>query len=350
MEILSYCFIDENSNIISSKYEDLNLLPASNMKLITGHALYCILGKDYKMNTKFNIEKNILYISGDPTPLLTFKELYNISKRLNIKNINDIKFDNIYDDKYYGDGWSIDDIKFCYSQKIEPYTVNEGCICHNSSFNQKPFDNLHDNNLFPYNNHKDLFSKFIFYSGSDDGSNDQIIYENTLKNILRHIEIFSCNFSAEVMFKYLSYIKNGKGTFNESSKIIKKFVDSFYGENDLYIADGSGLSRLNLVNTYFLSNFIHKINKNDNEFLHLLPASHGHNGTMKDRFYNLKNYNIMAKTGTLNHCSLLSGLIEEENISFSIAINNSNLSEKEREDKIDKLLANKIKNLNSNHI
>ncbi len=345
MEILSYCFVDENSNIISSKYENLNLLPASNMKLITGYALYNILGKDYKMETKFDIEKNTLYISGDPTPLVTFEELYNISKNLDMKKVKEIKFDDIFDDKYYGDGWSIDDIKFCYSQKIEPYTVNEGCVCNNYSFNYKPFHNPHDNNLFPYNDHKDLFSKFLLHNINNNALNDHIIYRNNMKNILRHIEVFSCNFSAEVMFKYLSYIKNGKGISNESSRIIKKFIENFYGKNDLYIADGSGLSRLNLTNTYFLSTFICKINKNDNEFLHLLPDSKRNNGTIKDRFNNIKDYTIIAKTGTLTHCSLLSGLIEEKNVSFSIAINNSNLSEKERENKIDKLLVNKINKL-----
>ncbi len=345
MEILSYCFIDENSNIISSKYENLNLLPASNMKLITGYSLYNILGRDYKMETKFDTEKNTLYISGDPTPLLTFEELYNISKNLNGK-INEIKFDNIFDNRYYGNGWPIDDIKFCYSQKIEPYSVNEGCIWDNFSFNSKLFYNPHDNNLFPYNDHKDLFSKSILYNiSNNDASNDHIIYKNNLKNILRHIETFSCNFSAEVMFKYLSYIKNGKGISNESSRIIKKFIENFYGKNDLYIADGSGLSRLNLVNTHFLSTFIGKINKKDREFLYLLPSSKENNGTINNRFNNIKNYNIIAKTGTLDHCSLISGLIEEKNVSFSIAINNSNLSESEREYKIDKLLINEINKL-----
>lgn len=347
MEILSYCFIDENSNVISSKYEELNLLPASNMKLITGYSLYSILGKDHNMKTLFDLDGNTLHISDDPTPLLTFEELYNISQNLNgNKKVTKIKFDDIFDDRYYADGWSIDDTNFCFSQKIEPYTVNEGCICKNYSSAARPFHSPHDNNLFPYMDHKELFSNFLIDNINNiNSTSDHVIYRNNIKNILRHMEVFSCNFASEVMFKYLSYVKNGKGTFNESARIIKNFIGNFYGKNDIYISDGSGLSRLNLINTYFLSNFISKINKKDKEFLDLLPCSRKSNGTLKNRFGNIKNYNIIAKTGTLTHCSLLSGVIEEKNISFSIAINNSNLDENERETKIDKLLSNKISEL-----
>ncbi len=318
------------------------------MKLLTGYALYSIPGRDYTLRTIFNINDDKIHVSGDPTPLLTLEDLYKISENLRGKQkINSVEFEKIFDNNYYGRGWSMDDVKFCYSQKIEPYTVNEGCIYDNYMPESHEFHNPHDSNMFPYNAHRKLFSDFLIYNvnNSNNSINDNIIYGMDIKKILKHMEVMSYNFSAEVMFKYLSYVKNGTGISSESSKIIKNFIEKFYGKNDLYIADGSGLSRLNLINTLFLSEFVNKIYRQDDGFLQLLPDSRTGNGTLKNRFTDIKNYTIRAKTGTLDHCSLLSGIIEDKNISFSISINNSNLSENEGELKIDKLLKYRIDKL-----
>ncbi len=346
MEILSYCFLDENNNILLSNNENININPASNLKIITGYSIYKLLGKNHEFKTNFDIENDSIYISGDPTPLLQFYDLYNISKSLHGNSIiKNVFFDNIYDNKYYGKGWAIEDTKFCYAAKIEPYTVNEVCIPDNFDYTSSKFIKPHDNGMHPYYNNKKLFSEFLLYNinNKNNGNKKNYIYKNNIKDIINHIENVSCNFSIEVILKYLSYNKYGKGTWDKSIEIVNSFIKSFYGNMDnIRIADGSGLSRLNITNTFFISSFINKIYKNDKEFLLLLPGPG--KGTLKNRL-NKSSYIIYAKTGTLNGCSLLSGFIDNNKISFSIAINNSLNETGVNELKIDNLLLNKLKNL-----
>ena len=148
--------------------------------------------------------------------------------------------------------------------------------------------------------------------------------------------VYSCNYNIELLTKYLSYKIDGIGTWNRSKEIIKNFLNDFYGENDVNVDDGSGLSVKNLVTTEFMSNFIRKINNTNPEFLRFLPAPG--EGTLAKRFHNVKNFGIYAKTGTLFGTSFLSGISETNGISFSIGINNSISVENEREKLIDDIL------------
>ena len=68
--IFAYTFLDRYGNTIVSQNGQLPLMPASNMKIVTGYAAYRTLGKDFKFKTSFTDEGSKLSVSGDPTPLL----------------------------------------------------------------------------------------------------------------------------------------------------------------------------------------------------------------------------------------------------------------------------------------
>lgn len=344
MEITSFCFTDENNNILSSKSENVNITPASNLKIITGFTVYKILGKNFEFSTNFDTENNSFFISGDPTPLLNFYDILAISNAINSScKIKNVYFTDIYDDEFYASSWPVGDLKFCYASKIEPYTVNEGCIPENFDYKSLEFSNPHSNNMRPCSSNKELFAEFLIFHLNHKTGNGNIkhyVYRNSILNILEHIETLSCNFSIDVVLKYLSYKRYGRGTWDKSIEIVNNFIKLFYGNIDnIRIVDGSGLSRTNLTNTLFISSFINKIFKNDAGFLSLLPVPG--KGTLMHRLKN-SNYTIHAKTGTLTGCSLLSGFIEENKISFSIAINNSLENKAINEGKIDKLLLNEL--------
>ena len=340
MEILSYCFRDGDGHVIKSLNENLNMNPASNMKIISGYAVYKILGRGFNFKTRFIYKRNVLFVSGDPSFLMCYEDLKKVIKKLYYEgDIQDIEFSHIFDQEIYRKSWEIEDMSNCYGAPVFPYTVNEGCITDSGL----PF-NSHTERGIPINKIRQVILDLSIDRSQNRGITSNIAYYNSsIEDILRHIMVYSCNYNIELLTKYLSYMIDGIGTWNRSNGIIKKFLNDFYGENDVNIDDGSGLSVKNLVTTEFMSNFIRKINDTNPEFLRFLPAPG--EGTLAKRFHNVKNFGIYAKTGTLFGTSFLSGISEAKGISFSIGINNSISAENEREKLIDDILIETLKSL-----
>ena len=340
MEILSYCFRDGDGHVIKSLNENLNMNPASNMKIISGYAVYKILGRGFNFKTRFIYKRNVLFVSGDPSFLMCYEDLKKVIKKLYYEgDIQDIEFSHIFDQEIYRKSWEIEDMSNCYGAPVFPYTVNEGCITDSGL----PF-NSHTERGIPINKIRQVILDLSIDRSQNRGITSNIAYYNSsIEDILRHIMVYSCNYNIELLTKYLSYMIDGIGTWNRSNGIIKKFLNDFYGENDVNIDDGSGLSVKNLVTTEFMSNFIRKINDTNPEFLRFLPAPG--EGTLAKRFHNVKNFGIYAKTGTLFGTSFLSGISEAKGISFSIGINNSISAENEREKLIDDILIETLESL-----
>ncbi|EQD42995.1 D-Ala-D-Ala carboxypeptidase, partial [mine drainage metagenome] len=140
---------------------------------------------------------------------------------------------------------------------------------------------------------------------------------------LEHMETVSCNYSAEVLFKYLSFAETDKsGSWVESSKVLVEVLTNFLGyDPELSIHDGSGLSRSNFLKTSVLSDLLMKIHKNYGDaFIRHLPVPG--KGTLRNRLINWESEKIHAKTGSLTGVAALSGYIYSRDIAFSIIINN----------------------------
>ncbi|MDA3885919.1 MAG: D-alanyl-D-alanine carboxypeptidase/D-alanyl-D-alanine-endopeptidase [Candidatus Delongbacteria bacterium] len=146
-------FYDLDNNISLFEYnKNKNLLPASNLKIVTTAAALKVLGPFYKFKTDFfytgsiNKKLNVLngdiivYGSGDPTigqdyfrdsTLTEFQVIADSLKknlgidyiRGNIKVYNPVKHDNMY-----GKGWDVDDLPHYYSAIISPIAFNENLI------------------------------------------------------------------------------------------------------------------------------------------------------------------------------------------------------------------------------
>lgn len=345
-EILSYCFRDKDGRILDSYNEKLGLMPASNMKVVSGYTAYRKLGKDFVFRTNFSLKDGELSVWGDPSPLLDQKKLTKLIRESGLKpeSVNRISFsDSVFDMKVYADGWSIEDEGHCYQTKVVPYAVSEGCYSKDGQ-QEKP---LHDYALScvedQYRNFARCVSQSLGMSETlpyevhhSDGGSQISTYEETLLNILDHIEIFSCNFSIEVLSKYLSHLESGeKGTWKHASGIITKFMsDLGLDTSEIQIVDASGLSRLNLLTTDFLSSLIHKIVENgDMDFIEMLPSPG--KGTLRNRLSNISTLGLFSKTGSINHCSSLTGFIRKGDISFSVIINNSLEDDADMRKKID---------------
>ena len=112
-------------------------------------------------------------------------------------------------------------------------------------------------------------------------------------------------------------------------------------QDELFVHDGCGLSRRNLVST---STFVRVLvamlqrTAHPEDFASLLPVN-CQSGTLKDRLCALRPGSVKAKTGTMTSVSALSGYLYGDDSAalgvFSIICNNSELSTPSREAIID---------------
>ena len=355
--IFAYTFLDRNGNSIASQNGQMPLMPASNMKLITGYAAYRTLGKDFKFKTSFTEEGSKLLVSGDPTPLLDGPAIRKIMGEISGKkvNFNEIEFNNpSIDSVNYLPSWALEDRKYTYQSRITPFSVNEGSVPKGKgSPDISRLVNPHGSEHRPSRNPMKLLESAIMSAAlsvsreeASNNAQDQAIHWESLADIISHMETVSCNFSAEILQKYMGHNFTGKkGSWRNGTKAILNFLNKLNLDTEgITIADGSGLSRMNLLKTDLLASLVHAIRENeDSEFLKLLPSPGA--GTLQKRLSDLSNLSIHAKTGSIGYCASLTGYMEKSEISFSIIINNSTDPGQDLPVQIDAFLTEMVKKL-----
>lgn len=340
--MLSYSFRGSKGEEFIGFNSHLPLLPASNMKIITGYAAYLVLGKKYNLSASFIRDHETLVVSGGPTPFLfssilrTVLDKFGYSVPIENKEIKKVKFINpSIDDVQINPFWIYGDSRYSYQAKITNFSINENCTSKKPGEITISSEYLHrnENKFRPVKDPKQYFTKEILSLPHDgvlsDLPNGMSVdsENNTLKfkliDVIKHMEYESCNFSAEVLFKMIS-ARDSKsvGSWNKSVQVMKKLVKPILGlHQKISIVDGSGLSRNNFLTTSFLSGFIFNIVKNgNNRFLDYLPSPG--KGTLIGRLERYGDEKILAKTGSLSGVSALSGYIKSRKVAFSIIINN----------------------------
>ncbi len=147
---------------------------------------------------------------------------------------------------------------------------------------------------------------------------------HNIKEVSRDILYNSDNFSAEVVFKvaaakYTNYKKSA--TLDDAIKMFNDVYSEYLTEG-IVIADGSGVSRYNLLNCEFIVKCFSKLLKETNIKDLMVGADEG---TMKDRLILLKD-NLKVKTGTLSNMSSIVGILKtrkDRNLAFCIIVQNS---------------------------
>lgn len=333
--ILAFTFLDRYGNVIISKGGQMPLMPASNMKILTGYAAYRILGKDYRFSTQFQKENDTVKVSGDPSPLLNGPDLEHIVQTLSNGNkpVQNVVFESCkVDSRPYHPSWEIEDRKFTYQAKITPFSINEGSVPRGKgSVVVSSLTDPHGTQHKPSRNPLKTFERIIcslseesLKKGYSNEKSDLVAHSEDLSQVISHMETVSCNFTAEVLQKYLGdKITGKKGTWKNGPKAVTGLLNEMGLDTDgIAIADGSGLSRMNLLKTDLLADLIHQIIQSGTEdFLKLLPCPG--TGTLVRRLAGISHLGIRAKTGSIGHCASLTGYMEKPQISFSIMINNS---------------------------
>ena len=178
-----------------------------------------------------------------------------------------------------------------------------------------------------------FFNGNILYSFDEKYQNvDSIIYRYkspVLAEIIQQTNFESINLYAEVLGKYLGLVKNNNGNTEAGCEAIESFWDSIGVElNNWYLADGSGLSRMNSISTNTLTNLLVYMASNSKfseEFHASIPVM-GQNGTQKYYFRNsVLNGKARAKSGSMNRIRSFAGYMttkQGKEVAFSVIANN----------------------------
>lgn len=145
---------------------------------------------------------------------------------------------------------------------------------------------------------------------------------------LRVIDKVSQNLHAEMMLRTVARARRGIGSRQAGIEELKQFLnEAGVRTDDIFIRDGSGLSRMNLVTPAAVAQLLVYMNQTPwaAAWRSLLPVG-GEDGTLQYRFrVRPRGVLVQAKTGSLAHVSALAGYVQAPGgrlVAFSILVNN----------------------------
>jgi D-alanyl-D-alanine carboxypeptidase/D-alanyl-D-alanine-endopeptidase (penicillin-binding protein 4) len=155
-----------------------------------------------------------------------------------------------------------------------------------------------------------------------------VYYSPPLKDIIKVINKNSQNFFAEQLLKTIGLEKEGYGTTENGIEAVSNVLKEMgINPEGLVMADGSGVSQLNLISPRHFINVLSYMFNNDYfiPFYNSLPIA-GIDGTLGTRMKGTRAENLVrAKTGYLAYGRSLSGYAytgDNEPVAFSIIANN----------------------------
>lgn len=322
----SVLIIDAETSDTVYTYGHRNLLiPASNTKVVSSAAALHLLGGDYELSTELRYSGSVdasgtlrgdLYLKALGNPLMNGKDLEKFVMMVKAIGINSVHGDIIGDDTLF-------DTLYFRSQYVgngeldyETYPLSALVLDHNTGLAGNRFTTAP---VFISQTFKTMLSNSgVQVTGSTHsgrtpaGTNLITAVTVRLSDLLKIVNKRSDNFLAEYTVKLISAAVNGE---RGNTKNGLKLCMGFLKESGAYIkgmqmADGSGLSRRNLIPTGVIINIYKYIYANQifrSQFLSTLSIS-GVDGTLRSRMKEREgDNNLKGKTGTLYGVITLSG-------------------------------------------
>ena len=166
------------------------------------------------------------------------------------------------------------------------------------------------------------------------------LFSQPLDTLMKHMLIPSDNFLAEqILLMSSGILFDTLSTTKMIEYAEKHYFPSL--KDQIYLVDGSGLSRYNLVKPTALVRLLEMIRQEvpENKLDSLLP-SNGKQGTLKNAFISSKPY-LFAKTGSMGHVYNLSGYLKTDQgktLIFSFMNNNFNCPARVIKQEMEKVL------------
>jgi len=144
------------------------------------------------------------------------------------------------------------------------------------------------------------------------------------EEIIDLINKSSHNFYADTLLRTLGRVEKENGSFSGGGEVIAEtFADWGIETYGMYVQDGSGLARRNLVTPRLLIELFHVMQDKDSFDMWLDSLPHGgRDGTLRNRFRNRDiEGDVFAKTGFINKVRALSGyIVEDDNPRFAFVL------------------------------
>ena len=361
--------------------------PASVQKILTLPAFMEILGEDYEFSTKiFKRGETDYLIRLGADPFFDSSDLKTLIKEIDKQTARKIFIDDsIIEQKDWGEGWQWDDDMNTSMPRFNSYNLdnnlmritvmqNNGQICIiNPSryplvfYNEVTIGDKTDvqisrdsstntitlkgtiaeayTTLIPINNLKRYFNikltqalenRNIYlkehFTQSKNLTSDKLLAE--IKHPIADAESEILKNSNNMMIETVGKLAGAKaykktGTDIDGINVFKEFCKrKSVDTSAIRIVDASGVSKNNLVNTDFVTDFLVKTKDNKT----LAKMAHPTEGTLSERMIPLKD-NLSAKTGTLSDISSIAGFLTSKNgtkYAFCIIINDPQSSKSEK--------------------
>ncbi|MFK7932180.1 MAG: D-alanyl-D-alanine carboxypeptidase/D-alanyl-D-alanine-endopeptidase [Saprospiraceae bacterium] len=154
-------------------------------------------------------------------------------------------------------------------------------------------------------------------------------YSPELKDIIKRTNIKSVNLYCEAMLKTIGAVKGGEGSTEKGLEIMLDFWEQRGLNTDgLYLDDGSGLSRTNVITTFQLAKILQLAARDSGIYTDLynsLPVG-SESGSLKNMFRGTAAAgNIRAKSGTIKRVRSFTGYATTkagQQLAFCIIANN----------------------------
>jgi D-alanyl-D-alanine carboxypeptidase/D-alanyl-D-alanine-endopeptidase (penicillin-binding protein 4) len=169
---------------------------------------------------------------------------------------------------------------------------------------------------------------------SVEGIQPLLVHQSApLANLAATMMKMSQNLYAETMLRAIGVHDSGIGSFDTGrAALLRTFAEWGISPSDLMIADGSGLSRYNLLTAEALVTILARVAADERlheRFAAALPVA-GRDGTLSDRMrHTSAEGNVRAKTGSMSGARSLAGYVTDadgERLAFAIIANNYDAS------------------------
>jgi len=372
---------DQSGNELYSHNADLLMLPASNEKVVTAAIALKNLGPDYKPTTKFWKLKERIIVQSNGDPLMSHDDLLAIRQQLKIGKPRPVEVHSAYG-PLLPPGWEWDDLRNKYAAPVSAFSVDRSSfeLWHEGdrlffepeSYGAKAFFHRADGplridfdptsmvaNVYgalsaakerldtlaigqPEAAAAGLLGRYISSAGELPTTTPDLIWPGKpLSDVLKDELPSSDNNVSENLLLMAEHIASSDA--NPYSVATRRAAEDLatmgLEQTEFRVADGSGLSRHNVITAHGLAKIlVYEDEQSTRELWHSCLAKPGEPGTLSDR---LQGIAFEGKTGTMDKVSALCGYLHlnsGKELVVVILVNNYLCSTAQTRDLIDQFI------------
>jgi D-alanyl-D-alanine carboxypeptidase/D-alanyl-D-alanine-endopeptidase (penicillin-binding protein 4) len=330
----------DTGRVVYAHNATLPLLPASNEKLAVTYAALTALGPAFRIETDVlgegeqegDVWHGDLVLKGYGDPTLSSRSLTLLARQIRGLGIAQVTGRVVADETWFdahrtAPGWKAS-FYINESPPLSALIVDRGLVGMRTS-------------RAPAAAAGRLFHRALARAGvriahatrlgaaGDDAVALAAVDSPTLEALVHWMDVYSDNFTAEMLVKELGAVQAGNGTTAAGLRVVgSQLAQAGVPLAGVRLADGSGLSRLDRMTASTLVSLLHVMWSDPElqpDVLASLPVA-GRTGTLHDRMSGTAAAGVVrAKTGTTDDATALSGFVGGRYV-FSVLVNGAPVS------------------------